>query len=98
MTRTLRRITIRIKDTVTSAEQAAGTKSILVLASSPTTTTDDFLYNINIVRDGVDVTAKAKHSYNTSTGCVVVQTNSTETESFYVLTAGDVIYISGTFA
>jgi len=94
MIKTWKRSTVRIKDTVTSDEQTAGVKNILIVSSTPVTETDDFIYNINIVRNGVDVTAKAKHSYNTTTGCVSVQTNSTN----YVLTSGDVIYISGTFS
>ncbi|HRT03563.1 MAG TPA: hypothetical protein P5513_06450 [Candidatus Diapherotrites archaeon] len=94
MIKTWKRSTVRIKDTVTSDEQTAGVKNILIVSSTPVTETDDFIYNINIVRNGVDVTAKVKHSYNTTTGCVSVQTNSTN----YVLTSGDVIYISGTFS
>lgn len=94
MIKTWKRSTVRIKDTVTSAEQTAGVKNILIVSSTPVTETDDFIYNINIVRNGVDYTQRAKHSYNTTTGCVSVQTHSTA----YTLTSGDVIYISGTFS
>jgi len=94
MIKTWKRSTVRIKDTVTSEEQLAGVKNILIVSNTPVTETKDFIYNINIVKNKVDVTAKAKHSYNKTTGCVSVQTNGTD----YVLTSGDVIYISGTFS
>lgn len=85
-----------IQDTVSSAEASAGSKIIFVGTGVPIAATDVFAYNINIVRSGTpyyDVTYKAAHSYNTTSGCVVVATNSTD----YVLTENDVITISGTY-
>lgn len=83
----------RITDVVTSAEALAGQIDILVPNSVPTSPTEDFAYNINIVRSRADFTSKATHFYNPNSGTVVVRTNSTD----YVLTAGDAITVTGTY-
>jgi hypothetical protein len=88
------RKTKTLQDTVTSAEESAGQKIIFIGTGVPTVATSAFVYNLNILRGGtIDVTNLSKHSYNSTSGCVVVQTNN----SSYVLTTGDVISISGTY-
>ena len=93
MKKTWRKSAIRIQDVVTSAEATATEKHIQVLTYVPAGGTSDFVYNINIKRADIDKTANSKHFYNPNSGTVVVKTNSTD----YVLTAEDVISLSGTY-
>ena len=92
--KTWRKSTVHIQDVATTGDAAANLKDIAILTNIPSGGTGDFLYNLNITRAGVDVTSLAKHSYSTVSGFVRVEDNSTD----YVVTDGDVITISGTYA
>jgi len=82
-----------ISDVVTSAEQSVGSKSILIPNTAPSVATGVFMYNINITRANIDKTNNSKHFYDVNSGTVVVRTNSKD----FVLTANDVITISGSY-
>jgi ABC-type Zn uptake system ZnuABC Zn-binding protein ZnuA len=90
MEKTWRKSSVHITDTAVTADASANQKDIVVSTNTPT---DDFVYNINIKRARVDVTNNAIHFYNPNSGTVVIRDNSTD----YVITAGDVITISGTY-
>ena len=95
MSKTWKRIKT-VQETVTSAEASAGSKVIFIGTGVPQAATDVFAYVLGITRSGTpytDVTNKAAHAYNTSSGAVIVQTNSTD----YVMTTNDVITIMGTY-
>ena len=91
--KTWRKSAVRIKDIVSTAEASADQINIQVTRSVPDEATDDFAYNINIMRDLIDKTADAKHFYNENSGTVVVKTNSSD----FNLTEGDIITITGTY-
>ena len=85
-----------IQDTVTAAEASAGKIITFIGTGVPATATDPFVYVLGITRSGVayhDVTNKAKHAYSTTSGAVIVQTNSSD----FVLTENDVVTIIGTY-
>ena len=85
-----------IQDVATSAEASAQKKVIFIGTGVPVTATDPFVYTLQITRSGVanwDVTNKAKHFYNATSGALAVLNNSPD----YVITANDVITIMGTY-
>jgi triosephosphate isomerase len=82
-----------LQDTVTSAEASAGKKIMFVGTGVPATATDPFIFTTSIKRVNIEKSNNSYSEYSTVSGAVVIKTNSTD----YVLTAGDVITISGTY-
>ena len=81
-----------LKDTVTAAEVTATKKIIFVGTGVPVHTTSDYAYILEVKR-GEIACSKTKHAYSTVSGAVVLYGNSSD----YVLTAGDVVTIIGTY-
>jgi len=82
-----------LQDTVTAAEVTATKKIMFVGTGVPAHATDPFAYTLGIKRGEVDYSFKTKHAYSTASGAVVIYNNSSD----YVLTAGDVVTIIGTY-
>jgi len=82
-----------LQDTVTADDVTATKKIIFVGTGVPQVSTDPFAYVVGVTRSKVDFSSKVKHAYSEVSGAIVIYDNSSD----YVLTAGDIVTIIGTY-